>query len=437
MRRHDYDLTKTFEVLVGKAPDQKRFTVYHDLLTQSSEFFKAARSSHWTQPDQPTILVDHDPETFSTHLHCLYFGVDAIKDRLSLVAEQHGSTTETAVNNDENDTESSSDSDSDSDSASDEGQNEQQNTETTTQKCTKTLTVPVDGKEKEAAAILFVGNLSYTTEEKALEQAFEEFGEIRGVRIVTSSKDGRSKGFGYVEFASAESAANALQARSGFELDGRGLRLDFAKPRPGAANVSVQDHQGNMALQHTDIEIYVSNGMVDDSASTVNFSQNVKDEVLTIDYNTNYNEENDDVEDAKIRVLIKLYVLADKLIDLHAANLVIDEMIHLADTFEHLPGSTFTNVVYECTPTGSPLRVLFRDWHLHECHYAWCQDLSPQEESLPVEFLKDLVIETGRIQSKNRNRTINDVFRTRAISRPAGHYHQKPGPGRSQSDNGA
>jgi hypothetical protein len=212
MRRRDYDLTKTFDVLVGKEPNQQRFTVHHDLLVQRSEFFKAARALRWTQADQPTTLEDHDPETFSTYLHCLYFGVDAIKDRLSLVAEQHGSSNKPTINNNESDKDSSSDSHSDSDSASEEGQNEQLSTEVTTQKPPKTLTVMVDGKEKEATAILFVGNLSWITEEKALEQAFEEFGELRGVRIVTSSKDGRSKGFGYVEFTSSESAANALLA---------------------------------------------------------------------------------------------------------------------------------------------------------------------------------------------------------------------------------
>ena len=61
MHRHNYDLTKSFDVLVGKEPNQQRFTVYHDLLVHRSGFFKAARSSRWTQPDQPTTLVDHDP----------------------------------------------------------------------------------------------------------------------------------------------------------------------------------------------------------------------------------------------------------------------------------------------------------------------------------------------------------------------------------------
>jgi len=375
-------------VLVGKEPNQQRFTVHHDLLVQRSEFFKAARSSRWTEADQPTTLVDHDPETFSTYLHCLYFGVDAIKDRLSLVAEQHGSSNETAANNDESDTESSSDSDSGSDSASDEGQNEQRNTEATTQECPKTLTVPVDGKEKEAAAILFVGNLSYTTEEKALEQAFEGFGELQGVRIVTSTRDGRSKGFGYVEFASAESAANALQARAGFKLDGRGLRLDFATPRPDTANVPNQDQQREEAQEKSINKSRVTGGAADGNTDNVHTNQTGQEEDSTIDYNLSYGEENDGVDDAGTRVLIKLYVLAVKLIDIHTANLVIDAMITHIDLSE-VPDSIFINIVYKCTPTGSPLRALFRDLNIHETEYTWFQEILQRKQSLPVDFLND------------------------------------------------
>jgi hypothetical protein len=120
IHRHHYDLTKTFDVLVGKEPNQKRFTVYYDLLVQRSESFKAARSSRWAQADRPTNLEDHDPETFFTYLHCLCFGIDAIQDRFGVIGEQHRSTNEPTNSNDESDKDSSSDSDSDSDSASDE-----------------------------------------------------------------------------------------------------------------------------------------------------------------------------------------------------------------------------------------------------------------------------------------------------------------------------
>jgi len=120
-------------------------------------------------------------------------------------------------------------------------QNEQRSAEGTTQKSTKKLTVLVDGKGKEATTTLFVGNLSWATGEKTLEQVFAQFGGVRGVRIITRFDDGRSRGFGYVEFSSAESAAKALQARTGFMLDGRSLRLDFSEPHRGTAHVPNQD----------------------------------------------------------------------------------------------------------------------------------------------------------------------------------------------------
>lgn len=68
-----YDSTQTFHVLLG--PEKKRFTVYHDMLTDRSGFFKAARSSHWTEdPQTPTKLTDHNPETFTNYLQLIYGG---------------------------------------------------------------------------------------------------------------------------------------------------------------------------------------------------------------------------------------------------------------------------------------------------------------------------------------------------------------------------
>ena len=84
--RFDYDLTKTFDVLVGKEPNQQRFTVYHDILTQRSEFFRAARSGRWTiQPDQATVLDDHEPDVFSVYLHCVTFGRKALEEHIGAI----------------------------------------------------------------------------------------------------------------------------------------------------------------------------------------------------------------------------------------------------------------------------------------------------------------------------------------------------------------
>lgn len=86
----------------------------------------------------------------------------------------------------------------------------------------------VEGEEKEVTGNLFCGNLSWNVDEDWLTREFEEFGELSGVRIITDRESGRSKGFGYVEFTSADSAAAALEAKQGAQIDGREIRLDFS-----------------------------------------------------------------------------------------------------------------------------------------------------------------------------------------------------------------
>ena len=82
---------------------------------------------------------------------------------------------------------------------------------------------------------------------------FEEFGELQGVRIITDRDSGRSKGFGYVEFTNAESGAKALEGRNGYELDGRGLRVDFSAPRDNNAQTP-QQKQNDRAAKFGDVK---------------------------------------------------------------------------------------------------------------------------------------------------------------------------------------
>ena len=76
-----YDLTSTFDVLVGKAPSSsQRFTVYTDVLTSRSNFFKAARKLEWRRDfKQPVDLKDENPGVFSKYLNCVYFGIQALE----------------------------------------------------------------------------------------------------------------------------------------------------------------------------------------------------------------------------------------------------------------------------------------------------------------------------------------------------------------------
>src|SRR5688500_13730212 len=76
---------------------------------------------------------------------------------------------------------------------------------------------------------LFVGNLSFQTTEGDILSAFEAFGTVESVRIITDRDTGRSKGFGFVEM-SEEDANKAIASLSGSELDGRALTVNEAKP---------------------------------------------------------------------------------------------------------------------------------------------------------------------------------------------------------------
>ena len=79
---------------------------------------------------------------------------------------------------------------------------------------------------------LFVGNLSFNTTEEALMAAFQEFGEVVEARLMTERETGRSRGFGFVEMATPEAAAKAIEEMNGALLDGRPLRVNEAEKRP-------------------------------------------------------------------------------------------------------------------------------------------------------------------------------------------------------------
>ena len=78
---------------------------------------------------------------------------------------------------------------------------------------------------------LFVGSLSWGTTNDSLRAAFEEHGEVTDAVVVTDRETGRSRGFGFVTFASPNDARKALEAMNGAELDGRRLNVDVAQER--------------------------------------------------------------------------------------------------------------------------------------------------------------------------------------------------------------
>lgn len=80
---------------------------------------------------------------------------------------------------------------------------------------------------------LFVGGLSWGTDDGALRAAFAPFGELVEAKVVTDRDTGRSRGFGFVTFANEASAADARNKMDGQMLDGRNLKVDVAAEKPG------------------------------------------------------------------------------------------------------------------------------------------------------------------------------------------------------------
>ena len=77
---------------------------------------------------------------------------------------------------------------------------------------------------------LYVGNLSFDTNDQELEQAFSEHGEVTSAVVVKDRDTDRSRGFGFVEFAQDADAQKAKGAMNGADLGGRALKVDEAKP---------------------------------------------------------------------------------------------------------------------------------------------------------------------------------------------------------------
>ena len=78
---------------------------------------------------------------------------------------------------------------------------------------------------------LYVGNMSFNTTEADLRELFGQHGEVTSATIVMDRETGRPRGFGFVEFADAESGRKAIDATNGQEFGGRALNVNEAKPR--------------------------------------------------------------------------------------------------------------------------------------------------------------------------------------------------------------
>ena len=78
---------------------------------------------------------------------------------------------------------------------------------------------------------IYVGNLSFNTDNSQLETLFAEHGSVHSANVITDRETGRSRGFGFVEMDDDTEARRAIEELDGHQVDGRSLRVNEARPR--------------------------------------------------------------------------------------------------------------------------------------------------------------------------------------------------------------
>jgi RNA recognition motif-containing protein len=80
---------------------------------------------------------------------------------------------------------------------------------------------------------LYVGNLPYRTTEEELTALFAKAGAVDGVQVMKDNVTGRARGFAFVEMATDEDAQKAVEQFHQYQMDGRALVVNEARPRTG------------------------------------------------------------------------------------------------------------------------------------------------------------------------------------------------------------
>lgn len=83
---------------------------------------------------------------------------------------------------------------------------------------------------------LYIGGLAFSTSNDRLREVFEQAGAVESAAVVTDRDTGQSRGFGFVEMASAEEAAEAVKRFNGQQVDGRTLKVELANSSGSGGN---------------------------------------------------------------------------------------------------------------------------------------------------------------------------------------------------------
>ena len=77
---------------------------------------------------------------------------------------------------------------------------------------------------------IYVGNLPWSSTEEEVRAAFENYGEVKSVKLIEDRETGRPRGFGFVEMDDNEALA-AIEALDGADFGGRNIKVNEARPR--------------------------------------------------------------------------------------------------------------------------------------------------------------------------------------------------------------
>jgi RNA recognition motif-containing protein len=81
------------------------------------------------------------------------------------------------------------------------------------------------------ASKLYIGGLAYSTTSEGLREFFAQSGNVLSATVITDRFSGQSRGFGFVEMATAEDAQSAISQINGRELDGRRITVEISNPQ--------------------------------------------------------------------------------------------------------------------------------------------------------------------------------------------------------------
>ncbi|VVB02253.1 unnamed protein product [Arabis nemorensis] len=88
---------------------------------------------------------------------------------------------------------------------------------------------------------IYAGNLSWNLTSQGLKDAFADQSGVLGAKVIYERNGGRSRGFGFISFESAEDVQLALNAMNGVEVEGRALRLNLASERATESSPTVAE----------------------------------------------------------------------------------------------------------------------------------------------------------------------------------------------------